>query len=327
MRGRFIHFSRFQQALIFSLLLHFCLTAIIDINPKQITTENSPIKVHFLPSKTPEKKHQQIVSPRNQARESNQALKTKLLSDTSRVTAKEQIKRGTGAKNAIKTSRKSSQKTPAHIQSRKIPPNNLPQSKQKSHKSNTNKLKLTKDALYTKFAKKNPKPSDNSKALKPEREIALREAHPFFHTNRPGTLDFLPDIPDGDITLLNTKADMHSVFVYRVSQRVFGLLRQKNWASLTHRQLRQLENFSTVEASISLTGELVSARLLKSSGLPEFDTILLEAAREGTWDHNPPKTAKASNGIIIFVFQARSWSESRPSGGERRWIMMGTGLR
>ena len=40
-----------------------------------------------------------------------------------------------------------------------------------------------------------------------------------------GSTDYLPNLPDGDITLLNTKADHFAVFVRRVAARVFAALR------------------------------------------------------------------------------------------------------
>src|SRR5690606_20546577 len=47
-----------------------------------------------------------------------------------------------------------------------------------------------------------------------------------------GAPDHLPSLPDGDITLLNTKANQFAVFVRRVATQVFGELRLTGWESL-----------------------------------------------------------------------------------------------
>jgi len=146
-----------------------------------------------------------------------------------------------------------------------------------------------------------------------------------------GSRDFLPDLPDGDITLLNTKADKFAVFVRRVASRVFGQLRLSGWESLRPEDIRMINRFSTVRAVLSLDGELLSVRLEESSGSRRFDDILLESVSRSAKDYNPPADAVADDGNIHFIFKARSWtrpvSDARTGGfSERRWLLLGTGL-
>ena len=83
-------------------------------------------------------------------------------------------------------------------------------------------------------------------------------------SNRPGALDFLPDVREGDITLLNTKAELFSPFVRRVAVRVFGhlviLLR------------RQLEGVSTTTTSAASDGPAFETVIWYSSGRPAVAT-------------------------------------------------------
>ena len=146
-----------------------------------------------------------------------------------------------------------------------------------------------------------------------------------------GSSDYLPNLPDGDLTLLNTKANLYAVFVRRVATQVFGQLRQSGWDLLSAGDISRIGEYSVVTATLSKQGELLDVRLLSSSGSPRFDEILAQAARRGARDPNPPAGAESSDGTIRFLFKARSWvrmsSDPRTGAvGERRWILLGTGL-
>jgi TonB family protein len=146
-----------------------------------------------------------------------------------------------------------------------------------------------------------------------------------------GINDHLPNLPDGDITLLNAKANIYASFVRRVAVQVFTQLRSQGWERLSMQQIRQLQGFATIEAILTPTGKFVSARLLDSSGSTAFDAVLNQSVTTGARDPNPPPGALAKDGMIHFIFKARSWSQmtvSRRSGApiEQRWLLLATGL-
>ena len=146
-----------------------------------------------------------------------------------------------------------------------------------------------------------------------------------------GTNDMLPSLPDGDITLLNEKADQFAVFVRRVATRVFSALRSSGWETLSAAEIASLQNFATVRVELSPSGEPIRIAALESSGSTRFDGVLSAAARQGARDPHPPQAAAAANGNIIFLFKARSWVEgavNRRTGApvERRWLMLAVGL-
>lgn len=162
----------------------------------------------------------------------------------------------------------------------------------------------------------------------------FRQSEPFsrdslksLFAGRAGNADFLPSIPDGDVTMLNAKADRFSVFVRRVALQVFGALRKQSWAELPRTEVRTIRTFAVVEAILSKTGKLISVQVTDQSGSRRFDSLLTAAANEGAWDQNPPSAAVAADGQIHFVFQSRTWSRISPGGpGEQRWILLGVGL-
>lgn len=146
-----------------------------------------------------------------------------------------------------------------------------------------------------------------------------------------GVRDFLPGLPDGDITLLNAKASTYASFVRRVATQVFALMRQTGWDELHYGDIRQINDFNTVVAVLSKDGKFLRAELKDGSGSSRFDVVLVQAAQRGAKDPNPPAGAVASDGTIRFIFKSRSWADgaSDPRSGapmERRWLMLATGL-
>lgn len=146
-----------------------------------------------------------------------------------------------------------------------------------------------------------------------------------------GSNDFLPHLPDGDITLLNAKAEKFAVFVRRVATQVFSQLRLSGWESLRRSDIDSMRGFSTVIAVMGLDGALRSVVLEDASGSQRFDLVLKDAVKKGARDSNPPRDAAASDGNIRFVFKARTWSMAGadPRTGapfERRWLLLATGL-
>ncbi len=178
--------------------------------------------------------------------------------------------------------------------------------------------------------------SSFSKSVKSdrERERMLREYRPFrsrsaesFFKQRSGSSDYLPDIQDGDLTLLNAKADRHAVFVRRVALQVFGALRRESWAELSSQSIRRLRDYTTIRAVMSPEGRLLEVVFEGGSGVGEFDNLVKKAAQIGAWDKNPPSSAKHADGNIHFIFKARTWSRHiGEARREQRWLLLSTGL-
>jgi TonB family protein len=146
-----------------------------------------------------------------------------------------------------------------------------------------------------------------------------------------GSNDYLPHLPDGDLTLLNTKANRFAVFVRRVATQVFGQLRVSGWEYLNAGDINRIDDHATVVATLTPAGELLEARLIASSGSRRFDEVVLAAVKKGARDPHPPSGAESPDGMIRFIFKSKSWvrlsADPRgPGFGERRWILLGTGL-
>jgi hypothetical protein len=146
-----------------------------------------------------------------------------------------------------------------------------------------------------------------------------------------GVSDHLPSLPDGDITLLNAKANTYAGFVRRVAVQVFGQLKSKGWERLSAQELRALSDVTTVEAVLSPEGNLIRTVIISSSGSAAFDAVVNQSVAAGTRDPNPPPGARANDGQIHFIFKARSWSQVGVNArnglpSERRWLLLATGL-
>lgn len=121
----------------------------------------------------------------------------------------------------------------------------------------------------------------------------------------PGVSDYLPTIREGDITLLNTKAERFAPFVRRVAARVFQHLEMQ-----LKRAARSLGNggagreFAVVEAVMNKRGELVDARLVEretNTQMTVYKQLLTAARPDVFFDANPPPGAEAADGNIHFV--------------------------
>jgi len=166
--------------------------------------------------------------------------------------------------------------------------------------------------------------------IDPTRAAKLEQYTPFSgrqFAGSAGVPDLLPNISDGELTLLNAKADRFAVFVRRVALQVFGALRRSNWQDVPFREVASLHDMVTVEAILSPKGKLVSTRILDRSGSALFDRVVESSARDGVWDQNPPSAAVADDGNIHFIFKSRTWARRRPDGvPEQRWLVLATGL-
>ena len=121
---------------------------------------------------------------------------------------------------------------------------------------------------------------------------------------RPGINDFLPGVREGDITLLNTKAERFAPFVRRVAGRIFQHLDIRLRQSINQSGLRNGEEYAVVEAIMSKQGRLVSAKVVErqSTSMLNADRILLSVTEPETFfDANPPPGAEANDGNIHFI--------------------------
>ncbi len=141
-----------------------------------------------------------------------------------------------------------------------------------------------------------------------------------------GTLDFLPDVREGDITLLNTKAEIFAPFVRRVAVRVF-----QNFLISLKRDLvgAALATTETVEAEVVMdsAGEMIAFNVNRRSARISLasDRRLQQACNDGFFDRNPPPGARAKDGTIHFVFQTIVQIAPTPRGAGS-WVQMAAGL-
>lgn len=356
---------RFLWALGLSLLIHTLLFTFIQLSPNkvkqdnlvQITLRELPPEMLRMPRSAPEtKKEEKQEAPKLESRlpptqivstpqsKEQEPLATTKLSEKNSRAEQEMIRRG--VENAKLQKTKPSSPTPASS-----PPaaaeTKADQTGQATKLARVGpaRLRLNDQEIALGLAKNRSaiptKPLDKSLSGSPDNN--LQEAlssplakgyQPFSHSSpatalneRLGVSDYLPNIPDGDITLLNTKANHFAVFVRRVANQVFGVLRRTSWAELPYSEVRRIKQFATIKVKLSKSGELLAVNFINNSGSPLFDNALSSSVRSGAWDKNPPAGAQAEDGFIYFIFQARTWSRP-PVGGmrEQRWILLGTGL-
>jgi hypothetical protein len=141
-----------------------------------------------------------------------------------------------------------------------------------------------------------------------------------------GSMDFLPDVREGDITLLNTKAEVFAPFVRRVAIRVF----QNFWISLKRDLVGSaLATTETVEAEAVMdpAGEMIGFNVNQRSARISLasDRRLQQACNDGFFDRNPPPGARAKDGKIHFIFRTAVESQPTPRG-TAYWVQLEAGL-
>jgi hypothetical protein len=119
-----------------------------------------------------------------------------------------------------------------------------------------------------------------------------------------GTPDFLPDIRQGNLTFLNTKAHRFAPFVRRVALRVFQHLIIHQRKQLSIDDVVAARDVVTVEAKLDTQGTLRGLIIQTRSGSYSVDAALLKACEQGAWDENPPLEAKSDDGYIHFIFRS-----------------------
>jgi hypothetical protein len=213
-----------------------------------------------------------------------------------------------------------------------------------SKKTSLKTLNLDPETLLKKYATTGEKnsPQPNRGTFSEERRSASN-ARPF---SRPvqsgaafyggssalgGTPDLLPNLPDGDITMLNTKAEQFATFVRRVAIQVFTNIRRYGWDSLSAGDIQRIGGYTTFRAVLSKQGSLKYIQILEQSGSSSYDTVIEASVKNGAKDSNPPPKAVNKDGNIVFVFRSKSWSMPyvSPRSGipsERRWLVLETVL-
>ena len=322
-----------------SLIIHALLLGVILTSRTHYPAPVAVMDVTIEPPSALHSRTKEIVSP-----PAERAIKphedTNKLSDLDSLAVKEQVQRGDngGLPGAPSQSQQQEHK---QAQEQQRPAKQAPIDKQPEHTSNDGhplkNLKLDDATLAMKFGSQPSKATKQSSNAAPA--ATLNEYQAF---SRPpgsgaaflgnaGINDHLPNLPDGDITLLNAKANTYASFVRRVAVQVFTQLRSQGWEKLSQQQIQQLSDFTTIEAVLSRQGKLLSVRILSSSGSTHFDSVVNLSVSAGVRDPNPPPGAEAQDGAIHFIFKARSWSQmgfNRRSGAslEQRWLLLATGL-
>jgi len=118
-----------------------------------------------------------------------------------------------------------------------------------------------------------------------------------------GSLDYLPDVQPGHLTLLNTKADLFAPFVRRVMTRVF-----QNMLILLRRaapSIRGGRERVQAEALMDRDGRMIGITIQERSTTMAIglDRMLREACDAAFFDRNPPPGAESADGKIHFVLE------------------------
>jgi hypothetical protein len=162
---------------------------------------------------------------------------------------------------------------------------------------------------------------------RPQRQLTGGNDGLFIPTGPVGTLDYLPDVREGDITLLNTKAEMFAPFVRRVALRVF----QNFWISLkkdlTSAPLSAEEQIQA-EAVMDPRGEMIAFTITSRSSRITLgsDRRLQQACNVGFFDRNPPPGARGEDGNIHFLF-ATAIQAAGTAQGAAFWVQLAAGLK
>ncbi len=319
--------------LLFSLLVHVFLGLLLEKRSAPATP--TTIMVDFIsepPKSLRQEAPRQIVSAPDHSEEKELPLETKLLAEKDFSTAKEQIKRGENSEAGPVSGKATA---PQQVQPKTAPSSKAPPAPRQSEAPRIKQLALDRDTLIENFSK--PAPENPQKENSPTgmehsayRAFSRPAGSGAAFVGNAGVPDYLPNLPDGDLTLLNAKADRFAVFVRRVATQVFANLRGSGWASLSMADVDRIGDFVDVRAILSPEGKLLRVVLESGSGSSRFDDTVKKAVETGARDPNPPKGAEATDGNIHFIFKARSWAQfaaaRNGAPSERRWLLLGTGL-
>lgn len=137
-----------------------------------------------------------------------------------------------------------------------------------------------------------------------------------------GSFDNLPDVAQGNLTMLNTKADRFAPFVRRVGTRVFQNLLIYQRQNLEASDIIAASDLVTVHVTLDSSGRLKDLEVEEHSGSMAVDQTLIDALRQAAFDDNPPKAAANDRGEYHFVFQAQLLAGvgQGPGGPELRTV-------
>ena len=327
-----------KQGLLLSLGFHLILLIYFWQFTVNLDYKNpEPIKITLKEIKEPFKTKKQIITPPDIKPSKVEPKETNKLSDKNFIVEKEQIKRGidpnagpiVSGKNkpAASQGQQTKQKKEASKQA-----NKTSEEKVKKVDKQIKTLSLDANTLFKKYTKTEQEAHRNKQEnqLSGYRAFSRPQGSGAAFMGQAGVSDFIPNLPDGDITLLNAKADKFAVFVRRVATRVFGALRTVGWEQVRALDIKTIREYSTVRAVLDSKGKLIDIRLEGNSGSHRFDKVLMQAANKGAQDPNPPPDAVASDGNYHFIFKSKSWVTIYPGRRgapvERRWLLLATGL-
>lgn len=309
---------RLLTGLFFSILVHISLSMSNGSFFKPIPIESySDLALILDDRKIEEPTKKSYVTPSESLKEEVPKKTTPFLSDKDTSTENEQIKRGDEG-SISPPLKKVAQNKPAQ----KVIKKEAQKKEPRSDIGNNLFMDPSKETL-SEISKENSDLSKETKKESKESNESLISSMAALGSG--GSSNFLPGVPDGDITMLNAKADRFAVFVRRVALQVFSALKQSNW--IDHPQLNN--GFQTdgvrIRAILSAKGDFIKAEIVNPSGLVIFDSTVLASVRKGAWDRNPPKEALASDGNVRFIFESKAWVRMG-QGRRRQWLLLGTGL-
>lgn len=298
----------------------------VYIEKERFTPKNTEQEHLEAPSST-------IVSP-SQVHESLIIPKTNKLSDKTTMVEKEIIKRGNDSPvpQPLATPKKSK---PEKVQKKELENKPLNKTQQSPPKQNTVKDSQADKGIKDFFLNDTSRIMEHSSSDAPSHgsvnqgsndtpEASNERIQQFL--GEAGNSDYLPNIADGEITMLNAKADRFAVFVRRVALQVFSSLRTSDWTDHPVFQQNVNTNEVLIRAIMDEKGKFISATIIQGSNHRSFDEIVLRSVRKGTWDKNPPPAAKTDQGNIHFLFKSKAWVRHQGGMQTRKFILLGTGL-
>ena len=240
---------------------------------------------------------QQIVAP-SDAGEEKAPANSRLLSDRDNTVREEMIRRGQPAPGEPQAKAKPA--APSHVERPASPPKRAAQPNEQV--ASLPRLDQLLPRAGDIVREGGPLLEESAPPTPAARNLFAGQGGVF--SSRGGSNDFLPTIREGDINLLNTKAERFAGFVRRVATRVFQHLERRLRTASEHSGGSGRE-FAVVEAVMNRKGQLISARLVQkeSNSSLRADQELLGTARQPDvfFDSNPPSGAEASDGNIHFV--------------------------
>jgi hypothetical protein len=240
-----LKYEHFTTGLIVSLLLHIFFGASLLQQKTPKATPNLVVEASLVEALSQLQKRQMVTPPEKVNK--IEPKDAKLISDEDSTSPIQQIKRGDG-ENAgkiisQKPAQNSTQQSAIKNQEKKLekqaPPTKQNQEKPApKNKTLTTKLPPTKLDLRTDYQLLNElgrnkrTPNNNQVSSSPAQPFSRSAGSSAMFYGFSGSNDYLPNVQDGDITLLNAKADKFAVFVRRVAIRIFNLLKQYGWEYL-----------------------------------------------------------------------------------------------